>query len=156
MPHSSCDWSPVPPTPVTVPPSPALFRPCGNLRHHVRTCLALLLPLCCLLLCTSSTAEPAASVGATLGRGTDLDQSKTPRQQDPRCTAKSNMEDGTLHSNHHDAHRSHQDADAISARPRSCPGQLPCPAPHSPVLHSVLPIVIVHCTPPIRGEDDDF
>jgi hypothetical protein len=32
------------------------------------------------------------------------------------------MEDDTLHSDHHDAHRSYQDAGAISARSRSHPG----------------------------------
>ena len=34
------------------------------------------------------------------------------------------LEDGTLHNNRHDAHRSYQDAGAISARPGHRPGQL--------------------------------
>ena len=34
------------------------------------------------------------------------------------------LEDGTLHSNRHDAHRSYQDAGAISARTGRRPGQL--------------------------------
>ena len=129
-----------------------LWEPATPCADVPSTALAAMLPTPC----TSSTAEPSASIGVTLGRGTDLDQSKTPRQQDPRCTAKLSMEDGTFHSNHHDAHRSRQDAGAIPARLKSFPGRLPCPVLYSPVLHSVHSIATVHCTPPIRGEDDDF
>ena len=38
-----------PPTPIAAPPSPVLWRHCGNLRRPVQTCPALLPPLCCLL-----------------------------------------------------------------------------------------------------------
>ena len=49
----------------------------------------------------------------TLERGTNLDRSKTPLQQDPQRSASSGPEDGTLNSNHHDVHRSHQDAGVL-------------------------------------------
>jgi len=40
-------------TPVIAPPSLALWRHCGNLRRTMRTCAALLPPLCCQLLVLS-------------------------------------------------------------------------------------------------------
>jgi len=46
---------------------------------------------------------------------------RNPRLQDPRDAYTSGMEDGTLYRRHHDAHWSHKDAGAISARLRTTP-----------------------------------
>ena len=57
------------------------------------------------------------------------------------------------YSNHHAARWSYKDAGAISVRPRmtprttTTPGAIPC---------IILSTVLDHCTPTIRGEDDDF
>ena len=48
---------------------------------------------------------------------------------------------------------SRQDAGVISARPRTMPRMAATPGA---IPHSVLPTVLDHCTPVIRGKDDDF
>ena len=53
--------------------APVLWEPATPCTDVPGTALAAVLPTPC----TSSTVEPSASMGATLGRGTDLDQSKT-------------------------------------------------------------------------------
>jgi len=58
------------PTPITAPPSPAM---CGRVRHCSCHCAA----YSPYSLRTFSTAEPSIGMGATLGRGPGLDQSKT-------------------------------------------------------------------------------
>ena len=83
-------------------------------------------------------------MGMTLesGSGLDQDNAATPR-----------LEDGTPHSNDHAARWSRQDAGAISAKPRTMPRTTATPGA---IPHNVLPTVLNHCTPAIRGEDDDF
>ena len=46
-------------------------------------------------------------MGATLECGLDLDRSKIPARRTLGTRATSCMKDGTLHSDHHNAHRSH-------------------------------------------------
>ena len=53
----------------------------------------------------------------------------------------------------HAARWSRQDASMISARPRTLPRTTATPGA---IPHSVLPAVLDHCTPAIRGKDDDF
>ena len=59
------------------------------------------------------------------------------------------LEDGTPYSNDHAARWSYKDTGVIFARPRTTamPGAIP---------NGVLPTVLDHCGPAIRGEDDDF
>jgi hypothetical protein len=61
--------------------------------------------------------------------------------------------DGTPYSNDHAARWSYKDAGAISARPRTMLRTIATPGA---TPHSVLSTVLDHCTPAIRGEDDDF
>ena len=91
-------------------------------------------------------------MGTTLGGGFDLDQDKTlacrtlgasPRHATPR------LEDGTPYSNDHATRWSHQDAGAISARLRTT-------ATPDAIPRNILSTVLDHCTPAIRGKDDDF
>lgn len=143
------------PTLVNVPPSPVLLRPCGNLRHPVLTCLALLSSLYCLLLVLSPLQDPRLAWAQPSNAVWTLTKSKAP-PAGPSALCQLKLEDGTLNRRHHDAHRSHQDADAIPARLKGHPGRLPRLAPCSPAVNSVLPTMMIRCTPPIRGENDDF
>ena len=72
-----------------------------------------------------------------------------PDLQGPRNAATPHLEDNTPYSDDHALCWDWQDAGAISARPRTTatPNAMP---------HSVLSTVLDHCTPVIRGEDDDF
>ena len=105
---------------------------------------------------TFSAAEPSIGMGATLERGPGLDRRKTPacRTIDALphhawrtvpSTGNTTMPTGTTRT----PARSPQDQGHR-------PGQPARPAPCSPVRYSVLSTVDIHCTPPIRGEDDDF
>ena len=76
-----------------------------------------------------------------------------PILQGPRNAATPHLEDGTLYSDDHAACCGCQDAGAISARPRTMPRTTVTP---DAMPHNVLPTVLDHCTPAIRGEDDDF
>ena len=123
-PHNSCDRSPVRqlrsllrhPRPCgdTVGTCDAL---CGRAWHCSRCCAA----YSPYSLRTFSTAEPSIGMGTTLGRGSDLDRSKTHCPQDPRNAATLNAGDGTFYRSHHAARWSCQDTGVISARPRTTP-----------------------------------
>ena len=76
-----------------------------------------------------------------------------PGLQGPRNTATPYLEDGTPYSDDHTACWGWQDAGTISARPRTIPRTTATP---DAMPHSVLPTVFDHCTPVIRGKDDDF
>ena len=69
------------------------------------------------------------------------------------CRAPGTLEDGTPYSDDHAACWGCQDAGAISARPRTTPRTTATP---DAMPHSVLHTVFDHCTPAIRGKDDDF
>ena len=157
-PHSSCDRSPVRqlrsllrhpgPCGDTVGTCDAL---CGCAWHCSRNCAA----YSPYSLRTSSSAEPSIGIGATLGRGPGLDQSKTsawrtlgalprmprgryPPQQSPRRPQE-------LSGCRRDLRKA-----------RTSPRTTARPAPYSPVPHSVPSTLDIHCAPPIRGEDEDF
>ena len=75
-----------------------------------------------------------------------------PSLQGPWNAATPYLEDCTPYNDDHATWWGWQDAGAISARPRMISTTaLPVAMPHS-----VLPIVFDHCTPAIRGKDDDF
>jgi hypothetical protein len=63
------------------------------------------------------------------------------------------LEDGTPYSNNHAARWSYKDTGTISARPRTTPMTTATP---DAIPRSILSTVFDHCTPAIRGEDDDF
>ena len=76
-----------------------------------------------------------------------------PGLQGPRNATTPHLEDDTPYSDDHAACWGCQDAGAISARPRTMPRMIATP---DAMPHSVLPTVLDHCTPEIRGKDDDF
>ena len=63
------------------------------------------------------------------------------------------LENCTPYSSDHSAYKGWQDAGAISVRPRTMARTIATP---NAMPHSVLSTVFDHCTPTIRGEDDDF
>ena len=73
--------------------------------------------------------------------------------QGPRNAAMPHLEDGTPYCDDHAACWCCQDVGAISTRPRMMPRTTATP---DAILHIVLPTLLDHCTPAIRGKDDDF
>ena len=157
-PHNSCDRSPVRqlrsllryPRPCgdTVGTCDAL---CGHAWHCFRSCVS----YSPYSLRTFSTAEPSIGMGATLGHGPGIDQSKTstwrtldalprmpggryPQQQPPRRPQE-------LSGRQRDLRKA-----------RTSPRTTARPVPYSLVPHSVPSTVDIHCAPLIRGEDDNF
>ena len=120
----------------------------------MRTCPALLLPLCCLLLVLSLLQNPRPAWARPSNAARALTRARPPPAE-PSMLCHVNTEDGTLNREHHDAHGSPQDTGATSAELGRRPGQLPRLGP-CPPLHSVLSTVVTHYIPPIRGGDDDF
>ena len=90
-------------------------------------------------------------MGTTLGSGSNLDHDKTLACRTLGTSPR--LEDGTPYNNDHAAHWSYKDAGAISKRPRTMPRTTATPGA---IPHSVLSTVLDHCTPAIRGEDNDF
>src|SRR6185295_19314273 len=72
-----------------------------------------------------------------------------PGLQGPRNAATPHLEDGTPYSDDHADCWGWQDAGAISARPRTISRTTATP---DAMPHIVLPIVLDHCTPAIRGK----
>ena len=101
---------------------------------------------------TFSCAEPSTGVGATLGRGTDLDRSKTLANRTlgtpPRHVWRTVPSTATPRRPQEPQGRQ-RDLCEIKTSPRTT-------AMTGAIPHSSLPIVASHCTPLIRGEDDDF
>ena len=120
---------------------------CANVRG---TAPATMLPTPCTFLILSSLQAPRAAWARPSDAAQALTRSR-PRPAGPSERCHATPEGRTLHSNRHAARRSHKDAGAIFARPRTTPRMTARPAPHSPVRHSVLSTVARHCTPPIRG-----
>ena len=73
--------------------------------------------------------------------------------QGPRSATAPRLEDRTPYSKDHAACWGWQDAGVISARPRTISRTTATP---DAMPHSVLPTVFDHCTPAIRGGNDDF
>ena len=67
-----------PPTLVTAPPSPTLQQHCENLRCTVRTCSALLPPLCCLLCVPPLLQAPRMAWARPSGAARTLTRSRPP------------------------------------------------------------------------------
>ena len=134
---------------------PSIVWHYGNLRRPVQTCPALPPPLCSLLRALPLLRNPRSAWAQPSNAVRALTRARPPPAE-PSMLCHVNTEDGTLNREHHDAHRNHKDAGAISARSGHCSRQPPRPAPCSPLHHSVLSTVDIRCTPPIREEDDDF
>ena len=102
------------------------------------------------LLQTFPSAEPSNGMGTTLGSGPDLDQDRAlpcrTLGTSPRHAWRTVPPTATTTP-------SYKDVGAISARPRTTPRTTAMP---DAMPHSVLSTVLDHCTPAIRGEDDDF
>jgi len=77
--------------------------------------------------CTSLVLSPPGNPRSAWARPSDVARAMNrarPPPGGPSTPCHACLEDGTLHNNRHDAHRSYQDAGAIIARPGCCPGQL--------------------------------
>jgi len=151
IPHSGCDRSPV-------RQLWSLLLHSGRYGDTVRTCDAVqdvLGTAPATVLPTPHTSFKLSIRRALEWRGHDPRKPLWPRPgqdpglQDPRNVATPRLKDGTPYNNDHAACWSYRDTGMISARPRTTatPGTIP---------HSVLSTVLDHCTPAIRGEDNDF
>lgn len=149
--HGGCDRSPVrqlrhcAAIPDTVP---TLWEPATPCADVPRTALATVLPTPR----TSSSTQPSASMGATLERCTDLDRGETPSAEP---SALRQLKHGGRYFLQQPPHRP-QESSGRRRDPREATELLRATVPPDAIPHSVLSIVRIHCTPPIRGEDDDF